>query len=46
MLDFPKNLTQMKLLEQGLSEYENLADKPKEDAAVIREAWTKIASPA
>ena len=36
----------MKLLEQGLSEYENPADRQKEDAAVIREAWTKIASPA
>lgn len=46
LLDFPKNLTQMKLLEQGLSDYENPADRPKEDAAVIREAWTKIASPA
>lgn len=31
LLDFPKTLTQMKLLESALSDYESKADIPKED---------------
>ena len=46
LLDFPKNLTQMKLLESALSGYESRIDLPKDDAKVIHEAWTKVASPA
>ena len=46
LLDFPKTLTQMKLLESALSDYESKSDLPKEDAQIVYEAWTKIASPA
>ena len=46
LLDFPKNLTQMKLLEAALSGYESKTDLPKDDAQVVHEAWIKIASPA
>ena len=46
LLDFPKTLTQMKLLEAALSDYESKTDLPKEDAQIVYESWTKIASPA
>ena len=31
LVDFPRNLTQMKLLETGLSGYESKADLPKDE---------------
>ena len=46
LLDFPKTLTQMKLLESSLSDFESKADIPKEDSQIVYEAWSKIVSPA
>ena len=46
LLDFPKSLSQMKLLEQALTQYESKVDQPKDDATVLQEAWSKVASPA
>ena len=46
LLDFPKNLTQMKLLESQLSGFESKIDVPKSDETIINEAWIKVASAA
>ena len=45
LLDFPRNLTQMKLLETSLSGYESKADLPKEVNLQKYEAWSQIATP-
>ena len=45
LLDFPRNLTQMKLLETALSGYESKADLPKDENREKYEAWSKIATP-
>ena len=45
LIDFPRNLNQMKLLETSLSGYESKADLPKETKQSKFEAWAKIATP-
>ena len=45
LIDFPRNLTQMKLLETCLSGYESMADLPKDDNQAKFEAWAKVATP-
>ena len=45
LVDFPRNLTQMKLLETCLSGYESKADLPKDEAQARFEAWAKVATP-
>ena len=35
LLDFPKSLSQMKLLEQALTQYESKTDQPKDNAQVL-----------
>ena len=46
LLDFPKTLSQMKLLECALSGYESKTDIPKDEVLMVTEAWNMIASPA
>ena len=45
LLDFPRNLTQMKMLETCLSGYVSKSDMPKNDLAQKFEAWSKLATP-
>ena len=45
LVDFPRNLNQMKLLETSLSTYESKADLPKESKQLKFEAWSKVATP-
>lgn len=45
LLDFPRNLTQMKMLETCLSGYESKADLTKEVNLQKYEAWSQIATP-
>ena len=45
LVDFPRNLTQMKLLETSLSGYESKVDLPKLTAQQQFEAWAKVATP-
>lgn len=45
LVDFPRNLTQMKLLESYLSGYESKADLPKNVAQEKYEVWTQVATP-
>ena len=45
LLDFPRNLTQMKMLETCLSGYESKADLPKDKSQAKYEAWAKVATP-
>ena len=45
LLDFPRNLTQSKLLETSLSGYESKVDLPKLDTQQMLEVWSKVATP-
>ena len=45
LLDFPKSLTQIKLLEQALTGYESKTDLPKDEGQVLLEAWSKVTTP-
>ena len=45
LVDFPRNLTQMKLLETCLSGYVSKADLPKDESQAKFEAWAKVATP-
>ena len=45
MLDFPRNLTQMKMLETSLSGFESKADQAKDQVMQKYEAWAQIATP-
>ena len=45
LVDFPRNLKQMKLLEAGLSGYIPKADLAKSEQQLKKEAWSKVASP-
>lgn len=45
LLDFPRNLTQMKMLETSLSGFESKADQVKDQAMQKYEAWAQIATP-
>ena len=45
LLDFPRNLTQMKMLETCLSGYVSKTDMPKNDLQQKFEAWSKLATP-
>ena len=45
LIDFPRNLTQMKMLETCLSGYESKADMPKDAQQAKFEAWAKVATP-
>ena len=45
LLNFPRNLTQMKLLETSLSGFELLADQPKSLGKMKYEAWAQVISP-
>ena len=40
LVDFPRNLTQMKLLETSLSRYVSKADLPRPEAQAKFEAWS------
>ena len=46
LLDFPENLTQMKLLESALSKHQSQTDLPKSEDQAMYEAWSKVVSPA
>ena len=45
LVDFPRSLAQMKLLETCLSGYESKADLPKDESHAKFEAWAKVATP-
>ena len=45
LVDFPRNLTQMKMLEAALSGYISSADLAKPESQLLYEAWSKVASP-
>ena len=45
MIDFPRSLSQMKLLETSLSGFESKADLAKDDLQSKFEAWAQVATP-
>jgi len=44
LLDFPRNLDQMKILETCLSGYVSKTELPKDEMQEKFEAWSKIAT--
>ena len=45
VVDFPRNLSQLKLLETSLSGYETKVELPKDTEKAKYEAWTRVAYP-
>ena len=45
LVDFPRNLTQLKLLETSLTGYEMKADLPKDPERAHYEAWSRVTYP-
>jgi len=45
LLDFPRTLTQAKLLEKGLSGYVSNADSVKDEQKDTFESWSKVITP-
>jgi len=44
LIDFPRSLNQMKLLEHCLSGFESKTDLPKNEAKRKFETWTQVAT--
>ena len=45
LVDFPRNLTQAKLLEKAFTGYETISDRPKPTAFESFEVWSKFTDP-
>lgn len=45
LLDFPRNLTQAKLLEKAFTGFQTISDRPKAAAFESFEVWTKFTDP-